>query len=439
MEDSLKRCINLDWLEVYALEPVTQPRTISWYEQQGWNVEVRPYGTRSYKEMFTLLDQDGQPFIEVRRDPVGMFKDGTRQYCDMNGCHVRLVNRYCYADKAALLMEDFLNRSGLEFSRIAKVDLALDFERFDSGDYPARFLQRYMEGAYSKINQSNIAARGKDEWSGRSWNSVSWGAEKSPVLTRFYNKTKELLEVKDKPYIRQAWAECGLIDDPRDIMKVGKDGHLYVPQIWRVEFSVRSSVKRWITIDNSLNPGTKKQSFRNVLVCYRDREHILMMFASLALHFFHFKHFKEGVSKYKCKDKQLFNFQLSEYYKVDKVATAREKSDVLERLIKALQAFMMGRFEPKTQKACNILLHDLNELRLKDMAEHPWQESEVRLLRRLINRRLSCPDEPFAVSKKVAEAMEALQQTLWQDDMETDAVESGGTIVPPSDFQDGNT
>ena len=43
-----------------------------------------------------------------------------------------------------------------------------------------------------------------------------------------------------KPHIRYAWLKCGLIDDFHKVMKQGKDGW-YTPQIWRVEFSIRSS------------------------------------------------------------------------------------------------------------------------------------------------------------------------------------------------------
>ena len=63
------RCINLDWLEVFCLEPDPhQPLDANYYRAQGFFVEERDYGTRIYHEMFTVLI-DGQPFIEVRRRP----------------------------------------------------------------------------------------------------------------------------------------------------------------------------------------------------------------------------------------------------------------------------------------------------------------------------------------------------------------------------------
>ena len=107
-----------------------------------------------------------------------------------------------------------------------------------------------MAGRYSKINQANISAHGLDQWDGREWNSISWGAKKSMVTTRFYNKTMELKQVHDKPYIRQAWYLCGLVDDWNTLEKKRRDGTTYKPQIWRVEFAIKSSTKKWFVVED---------------------------------------------------------------------------------------------------------------------------------------------------------------------------------------------
>lgn len=50
----IKRCLNIDWLEVYALEP--DKLDADFFISDGWSVQPRPYGTRVYDEMFTLMD-----------------------------------------------------------------------------------------------------------------------------------------------------------------------------------------------------------------------------------------------------------------------------------------------------------------------------------------------------------------------------------------------
>ena len=64
------RCVNIDWLEVYALEDASKfPCNAEYFRSQGYIVREREYGTRQYHEMFTLLDDNMNPFMEIRRNP----------------------------------------------------------------------------------------------------------------------------------------------------------------------------------------------------------------------------------------------------------------------------------------------------------------------------------------------------------------------------------
>ena len=62
------RCVNIDWLEVFAME-IGAPHDADYFIRAGFVVHVREYGTRIYNEMFTLDGQDGHPLLEVRRNP----------------------------------------------------------------------------------------------------------------------------------------------------------------------------------------------------------------------------------------------------------------------------------------------------------------------------------------------------------------------------------
>lgn len=423
---TISRCINIDWLEVFAYEAShLAPMNADFFARQGWPVEVREYGTRSYREMFTLLDQDGNKFIEVRRDPIGMFRDGSTNYgAEPYGCHLRLVNRYCYADNAADLMRQFMARSNYIFGRVAKIDLALDFVKFDSGDDPQMFVQRYLRGRYSKVNQAHIAAYGQDDWSDRRWNSLSWGADRSPILTRIYDKTFEL-QSNDKPYIRQAWALAGLVDDPVSLVKYSEDGVATKPRIWRLEFSIRSAVKGWVTLDDESKPRVQgkaghkhfvKISKRNNLDMYDSREKLLQMHFSLAQHYFKFKHYEEGKSKYKCKDKSLFDYTAqSAFYKVQKVASAVKRDVLVDRLIALLCRFNELHYDRQCNKAVEMVIEDLRQYQLRNMAVDRFDRNEIKLLQHLIRRRLSNSEEPFALSKEVAEQFVLMEQQLWHD------------------------
>lgn len=65
----MERCVNLDWLEVHAYEPSNDPHDANYFRRAGLDVSERGYGTRVYREMFTVCDPVGNPFVEVRRNP----------------------------------------------------------------------------------------------------------------------------------------------------------------------------------------------------------------------------------------------------------------------------------------------------------------------------------------------------------------------------------
>ena len=397
------RCVNLDWLEVCALEPIDSPHDPNYFRACGFVVEVRGYGTKVWTEMFTLLGEDGLGLIEVRRKPKS-------EVIAQNICHLRLVNRACYFPDAADLMKRFLGQYGYEFHHITRVDICLDFEKFDYGDDPQVFLQRYIEKKYSKINQANIATRGADKWEGRDWNSVSWGAPSSDIGTKFYNKTMELYDPitkrYGKPYIRQQWEAAGMVDDGTTMVKYDKNGKPYTPQIWRVEFSIRSSVRSWFVIWLD-GKRSHKQSIRNTLDMYDSKEKLLILFASLSQHYFHFKHlikryqfYEEGhssgypVRKDRCPDKLLFRWNQDQTtFKVEKqyVSTSKPPSRELVRLLSMLKEFRDRTVEKDIRTSSNQIIEYI-EYRLKqDDMNAPMTREQVEELQTMLRLKIERP------------------------------------------------
>ena len=414
--DRHARCVNLDWLEVYCHESQSDyPHDAAFFMNSGWEVVVRPYGTRVYDEMFTLYDSDHLPLLEVRRKPAGAFEHGKKTILDPYSCHIRLHNRTCYRDDAADFLQAFLVRYGYEFQRISRVDICLDFERFDRGDDPGVFLRRYMAGRYSKINQANIGAHGCDMWDGRQWNSVSWGSRTSMVGTKFYNKSRELREGRDKPYIRQAWCLCGLVDDFVTCQKRKRDGTLYRPDIWRVEFSMKSSVKGWVVLEDCHGRRKQLRSVRNTLGCYRTRPQLLDVFASLASHYFYFKHFEAGKRKDRCETKVLFDFTTqADFYRIEKPATATATSPALLALQHRLEAYLHTSVDYRMNHAIIDLLEIIKDKRVVQSAACPWDANEVELLRRLVAVRTSgAADEPVSVTRERVENLMAIEGAIF--------------------------
>lgn len=385
------------------MEPSGDPHDANFFRRVGLTVSERDYGTRVYKEMFTVNDVHGNPFVEVRRAPYSTGYGGIHA---VEECHLRLVNAACYLDNAAALMQNFIDTYGYTVNRISRVDICLDFERFDEGDDPAVFLSRYLRQVYSKINQGNITAHGADRWNGQVWNSVSWGSPTSAIGTKFYNKTMELYDAATgtyrKPHIRYAWLKCGLIDDFHKVMKQGKDGW-YTPQIWRVEFSIRSSVKKWFAIE--LNGEEKHyQSIRNTLDMYDCREKLLTLFASLQQHYFHFKHYQKEQRKDRCPDKVLFRWNQPQVtYKVGRDDTSiilgegHKQQRPFDTLIRKLKEYQLHHTAKDITDACQVIIRAIEGDYLRSDLRNPFSYTELMQLQRALAMKAAGTDTDVVV------------------------------------------
>ena len=135
-------------------------------------------------------------------------------------------------------------------------------------------------------------------------------------------------------------------------------------------------MRKWFTI--RLNGKEKAiQSIRNTLDMYDEDAKLLVIFAALSQHYFHFKHllkrynfYSEGhnngyaISKYNCPDKLLFN------WKCEQMTIKPEKADVsgdekpdrnLLRLLSQLKAYREITHETKIRNTCDLLITHLTE------------------------------------------------------------------------------
>ena len=384
-DEKFYRCINIDWLEVYVLESNDRyPCNADYFRRQGYLVKEREYGTRVYKEMFEIVDDMNNPLIDIRRNPASGESDfhGLSEFSS----HIRMPNWMLYQGSPIDYLREFLIRNDYTFKRIYRIDICYDFEYFDTGDKPARFAKRYLQGAYRKINQCLLAAHGNDEWNDCRWQSLSWGSRTSMVSTKFYNKTLELREAKNsKPYIVTNWMLHGLIDNPSSMTKRDTKGNLYKPDIWRVEFSIKSAADGWVVIEMQNGKKAKKQTIPHRLDMFDTKDKLWQRFQDLAYHYFHFKHreYVDLTEKYhggvlepvnseshkvlrrkdRCRDKILFYWDAHHVF--TQVSTAPSPSkpkhtdDILRR---RLIQYRAETCDMKIRDACDVILKKLENM-----------------------------------------------------------------------------
>lgn len=357
-----------------------------YYRSHGYIVREREYGTRVYSEMFTVEDKHGNAFVEVRRHP----QSGESSFTGLSefSCHLRLTNRACYSNTAVRDLADFMVMHGYIFQRIFRIDICYDFLRFDSGDHPEKFLRRYIEKKFSKMNQTKVVVYGDESWGAFAWESVSWGSPTSMVSTKMYNKTKELAKQKyKKNYIVQAWFASGLIDDP-----------LNLPDVWRVEFSMKSTAMNWLVIEDIDGKKHKKKAIPHRMELFDGRDRLWQRFEDLAHHYFQFrfveyleKQDKDGEPmlrrKYECKEKKLFSYNSDRtFYSIEGVARECIPDNKLRRLRVLLSKYRENCCDMKVREAIDVLLDRVNRSLLNEITVHGYAH-EIDVIRLAIATR----------------------------------------------------
>lgn len=408
----MARCVNLDWLEVSCDEDYSlYPCNADFFREQGFFVHERDYGTRVWGEVFTIEDQDGHDWIEIRRAPPSgnsEFK-GLTEY----SCRLRVVNAQLYVKDCTQRLLAFLVRFNYTFKRIFRIDIAYDFEKFDYGDQPARFARRYIERKFRKINQCKLRVIGDDNWTDFDWESLSWGSQTSMVSTKMYNKSKELKTVsKQKTWIPMAWFENGLIDDPINRTKRREDGTIYEPEIWRIEFSMKSKADRWLVIENQGGKHVKKTAIPHTPDMFDSPDKLWQRFQDLAYHYFRFKiaeyndeRDKDGnlVPKRKdlCADKRLFRFDADrEFHQLDMCVSGGKPDADDEILLRRLRNYRNKSADTKVRTACDVLIEALETSDLRRYtSKQVWAETQA--LQELLRRRMKMSEK---------DAIETLEQ-----------------------------
>lgn len=351
------KCINLDWLSVYCLEPKGCVMNAAYYKKLGWSVEEREYGTPQYREKFTLMN-GRHPFLEIERNPYSLKQNGG--IFEPESCHIRLANRTLYQPNPVQQLTNFIIKYGYEYKGISRVDVCCDLTIFDNGMKPQDLANKYIKDKIWKVHQSHIApntddgddswripihlgAHGKETKTGRTWNSLKWGSPKSALSTKLYNKTLELDTNTGKFYIKDAWVKAGLCDlqkvryeyrNPKTKeIEIRSKQISVVPgtainqeipieeakkiDVWRVEFSMNSEGRKWIDLGDNHIVDLSLNAFDNL-------DSLAATFFTCSEWLFCFIYAKwitKGATRWKertnrCKKLQLFNTKfLHSHYK----------------------------------------------------------------------------------------------------------------------------
>lgn len=411
------RCVNIDWLEVYCEESNSRyPCNADYFRRCGYFVTEREYGTRVYNEMFIIEDRHGNPWIEVRRNP----KSGGSSFKGLSefSTHIRLSNWVCYQDDCVSQLREFLVKHDYIFHRIFRIDICYDFEKFDSGDLPSRVAKKILEKKLLKINQGRISVHGTDNWARYEWETLSWGSPSSMVTTKMYNKSLEILQGGNKkPYIYTEWMMCDLLTNPMSLTKVSPDGSTYKPEIWRIEFSIRSKADSWLILNGKRKKKNEENRVPHNLSMFDAKDKLWQRFQDLAYHYFRFKvktvkSVRKGLTalelnkikfstdeslqrKDRMPDKVLFDFQKEKQFAhvqaVPKPSKPNSQDEILKRRI---EKFMQESPDREVKAACSTILKAIDNREVYRYTPD-MDYKEVLALRAAISLKMNGDERPI--------------------------------------------
>lgn len=216
---------NIDWLQTYCLGNVLSDGMYSDGNLQ-FQVVAKHEETKLFRYIYNVY-HNGQKVATVTQGP-------KTPVINPRASLVKLENRVLYCEKFVVILQALQKALRFTYKGITRIDVACDFNTFYGGRSVPKFIKTYVMSEPS--DKDHIYRRGSDEFYIRgnkkknqasTFNYIRLGKKDSRVHAYIYDKTQELKEVKDKPWIKEAWERAGLKNDD--------DTH-----VWRAEISIKN-------------------------------------------------------------------------------------------------------------------------------------------------------------------------------------------------------
>lgn len=243
--------LSIDWLQLHCSGVVSFP--------SNWHVERALYSTRQFQYIDTVFF-DNLPFCELVHTPLSSILDA-------NMILLKVNNARLYEPSLFPLLNHVIDSLSLVVKGISRLDLACDFNQFAYGLKPEKLINNFITQKYKKLGQSKFKIQGEQK-NKLNYSYLRFGSNTSDVSSYLYNKTLELKEVKDKPYIRDMWSASG-IDLERDV--------------WRLEVSLKGN--RIKMVDESMG-----EIISVTLDNLQDKSFISALYTSIVNQYFKFVH-----------------------------------------------------------------------------------------------------------------------------------------------------
>ena len=209
---------SLDWLELCGeCTRLVDCEDINNFEIEDVEhliVKKRAYGTSLMNYAFDVTLATGEEAGTLLSSPRSLLRPTTVFF--------KASNWSLYSGKYKNVLA-CMKRYGIKFKNITRLDICCDTLETAQGEKWQNVWADYVTGRIECLRHKNYRIYGKQ---GDGISSISLSKPTANVGFKSYDKVKELFEEKDKPWIRESWANHGLLWN--------KENH-----IWRCELSLR--------------------------------------------------------------------------------------------------------------------------------------------------------------------------------------------------------
>lgn len=202
-------CLNIDWLAFFGSCDENLHGAL--YERCPRN-----FGTKIFADVIDYK-KDGEVWFTVTKNP------RSAALADSLAI-VKVANFVLYRSDKFDIIKNGLKDIGFKIKGFSRLDLCLDFNYFANGYDGHTLISQFLKSNLLRNGRGKFSIQGVQKFE-CNFEYLKFGGGNSEVRAYLYNKTKEMQDVKDKPYIREQWEIAGLKQD--------------VP-IYRLEFSLNS-------------------------------------------------------------------------------------------------------------------------------------------------------------------------------------------------------
>lgn len=370
--------ISCDWLQVFGqLHQDVYGRAEIMSPSSAYTIQQQSYSTPVWNEVYIIYEGTIEVATLCRRPRItGMA---------LKSASLKLANRVLYSNNWRNSLKSIMSVLNFEYIGITRIDLCYDCNRLYGGIDVHNFLFDFVTHApycYGHIIRSGSRCMTMEATRSNNGalkiSALRWGKKSSDKGAYCYNKSLELLQVKDKPWIREAWENAGLLNvwkkeqwdelpakEKNRLNAIGDSESFIQTPVWRFEVSIKGHGKDLLDMQTG-------NLFKMDLDAIGTQAGLEEMFYAYAEQVFDFRVSRGQTTIRNYEPMQIFEKSeqpvMAKPYRMSKLAdTGRSEKMILNKLIKLQQTYGdIGGFSAKTLSSVIAFLRTISGVKQKE-------------------------------------------------------------------------